>query len=402
MEELFKELLTEQDTKMILLVIDGLGGLPDPSSGLTELETAETPNLDSLARTSTCGLSVPIGPGITPGSGPAHLSLFGYNPVRHIVGRGVLSALGVDFPLKENDVAARINFATVDNGIITDRRAGRIPDKYASKLCELLNKIEIPGVEVFVRHEKEHRGVVIFRGEGLSDRLEDMDPQKTGVPPLPAKAVVPEAQKTASIADEFVEAAAKILSKNHPAEYRANYVMLRGFASHPGLELFNDRYLLKAAAIAEYPMYRGLARLLGMEVLEKPDGLEDEVRQLKENYNNYDFFFFHVKKTDSTGEDGDFAAKVKAIEAVDKLVPAIVELKPDCLVITGDHSTPSILKSHSWHPVPYMLYSKYARHDKISGFSETECGRASLGRFPAIDNMVLMLAHALRLKKFGA
>ncbi|MCD6309709.1 MAG: phosphoglycerate mutase, partial [Candidatus Eremiobacteraeota bacterium] len=287
-------------------------------------------------------------------------------------------------------------------GIITDRRAGRIPDEYAVPLCQLLDEIRIPGIEVFVRHEKEHRAVVIFRGEGLSHEVGDTDPQKTGVPPLAPKPLCPEAEKTAGIINEFIKKAGEILPGKSPEKYRANFVMLRGFASHPGLQLFPERYLVKAVAIAEYPMYRGLARLLGMDVTEKPSGLEEEFSQLSENYNDYDFFFLHVKKTDSRGEDGNFNAKVKAIEEVDRLLPGLLELKPDCLVIAGDHSTPAILKSHSWHPVPYMLYSPVARHDKLKHFSETECAKGSLGCFPAIQNMQLMLAHAGRLKKFGA
>jgi 2,3-bisphosphoglycerate-independent phosphoglycerate mutase len=395
---ILNELVQDIPVKMIMLVIDGLGGLPSPDTDRSELETAYIPNLNNLASLSEVGLIEPVGLGITPGSGPAHLALFGYDPIEHQVGRGVLSALGVDFPLEDGDVAARINFATVQEGKITDRRAGRISTEKCIQLCSLLDQIEIPGVKIFVRPEKEHRAVVIFRGERLSAELADTDPQRTGVEPLPAQALSPTAHATAILINNFISQAQTILKPHFPS----NYVLLRGFASHPKIAKFPHLYKFKAAAIASYPMYRGLAKLVGMEVLEHTNNLAEEFKLLQDNYQAYDFFYIHVKGTDSAGEDGDFARKIKVLEEIDTYIPSLLNLKPEVLVITGDHSTPSLLKSHSWHPVPFMLYSPYARRIKLEGFNEKECLKGCLGIFPSVKVMPLMLAHSLKLIKFGA
>ena len=259
-----RELSVATDSKIVLLILDGLGGLPMEPGGPTELEAANTPNLDALAASSDLGLSRPVAAGVSPGSGPGHLALFGYDPLRYVVGRGVLSALGVGFDLGENDLAARINFATKDeDGRISDRRAGRIPSEKGAELVNLLNEnIELDGVEVFLEHEKEYRAVVVFRGEGLSDALIDSDPQRVGLEPLPVKPTddSPEAEKSASLANAFVERAEEVLAEEHPA----NTVLVRGFGMYPALPSFEETYRLDAAAIASYPMYKGLARLAGM------------------------------------------------------------------------------------------------------------------------------------------
>ena len=396
---LLKELIIAAETKIILLVMDGLGGLPLEPGGPTELEAAHTPNLDALARQSLCGLSDPIAPGITPGSGPAHLALFGYDPLTYEIGRGVLEALGIGFALQKEDLAARGNFCTVDeNGLITDRRAGRIPTAKCIALCKLLREIKLPGVQIFVEPVKEHRFVLVLRGEGLDSALPDTDPQQVGLAPFPPKALTPQAEKTAQLVSQWLEQARELLRDHHPA----NMVTLRGFAKDPGLPKFNEVFGLRAAAIATYPMYRGVAKLVGMEVLPSGETLEDELETLKEHFPAYDFFFFHVKKTDSAGEDGDFPRKVAVIEHVDRLIPEIVALKPEVLIVTGDHSTPALLKVHSWHPVPTLLWSRHCRADAAQAFSERECSRGELGRFRATDLMPLALANALRLTKYGA
>ncbi|MCE1246879.1 MAG: 2,3-bisphosphoglycerate-independent phosphoglycerate mutase [Firmicutes bacterium] len=400
--EMMKKLAMKNNAKMVMFIFDGLGGLPDPATGRTELEEAATPNLDALAKKSICGLSVPIATGITPGSGPAHLSLFGYDPLEFDIGRGILSALGIDFPVGKNDVAARINFCTIDDkGIITDRRAGRLStDKNIEIAKKIVEKVKVPGVEIFFCTEKEHRAAMIIRGEGLSDRISDTDPQITGVEvplchPLDDTA---EAKYTAEVVNKIVAEIKELIKEDHPA----NMVLTRGFAKHPAVETMNDIYQLKSAAIAVYPMYRGLAKLVGMDVLPAPKDVPGEFDQLEEVYKDYDFFFFHVKGTDSRGEDGDYAGKVKVIEETDKLIPRLMALDPDVVVVTGDHSTPSQLKAHSWHPVPFLLYSKHNRPDHIEHFGETECGKGLLGTFPALDTMSLMMANALKLNKHGA
>jgi 2,3-bisphosphoglycerate-independent phosphoglycerate mutase len=399
--DILKELSQKSNSKIIMLVMDGLGGLPRLLGGLTELETASCPNLDTLAGNSVTGMVDPIAKGIPPGSGPAHLALFGYDPIRNQIGRGVLAALGIGFDLQAADVAARINFATIDNkGNVTDRRAGRLATEKNQELCQILDKIRIPGVETFVRTVKEHRAMVVFRGSGLSGDLMDSDPQKTGVPPL---SVVPhtdstEAKNTAKLANRFIEECKKVLSH----EEKGNMVLLRGFAQYHPLPSMADIYKLKAAAIATYPMYRGVARLVGMEILECGETIADEFESLARNFSSYDFFYLHIKKTDSYGEDGDFDQKVHIIEQVDSFIPQMMGLNPDVVIVTGDHSTPAVLTSHSWHANPVLLYSRWCRPDKVKVFSESECIHGGLGRFLAKEIMTLALANSLRLNKFGA
>jgi len=397
--ELIKEISRSSPTKIILLVIDGLGGLPNPETGRTELEAAKTPNLDELAVLGICGMADPIAPGITPGSGPGHLALFGYDPISCLIGRGVLEAIGIDVELQPGDVAARGNFCTIDKkGLITDRRAGRIPDKKCAELCKLLDGISINSVKILVYPVREHRFVAVFRGENLTPDVTESDPSQVGVTPLAIKALNSEASKMADIANQFIAQAGTRLAEHHPA----NMVLLRGFSRQPDLPTMSEIYKLKPLAIAVYPMYRGLARLVGMDVASTGTTLEDEFKTLKQNYANYDFFFLHVKWTDSAGEDGDFGRKVQILEQIDKTLPAVVNLEPDVLVVTGDHSTPSVLKGHSWHTVPVLLHSKYCRPDAVEKFSETAFLSGGLGRLQLTQVMPLAMANALKLTKFGA
>lgn len=399
--DLIKQISITSPTKIVLLVIDGLGGLPHPKTGQTELETASTPNLDKLAARSTCGLIDPVGTGITPGSTPGHLALFGYDPVifNKMIGRGVVEALGIDFDLKPGDIAARGNFCTVDkNGLVTDRRAGRISTEKCTELCRLLGGVKVEGVNLFVLPVREHRLAVVFRGEGLAAEVSDSDPQQTGVAPKDIKAKYAIACRTANIANEFLAQAKTVLAKHHPA----NMVLLRGFSRRPDIPTMGEVYKLNPAAIAAYPMYRGLAKLVGMKLLETGATIKEEFTTLKQNYADYDFFFLHIKGTDSAGEDGDFDRKVSVIEEVDKTLPTLTSLEPDVIVVTGDHSTPALLKGHSWHPVPVLLYSKWCRADRVGEFSEQACISGGLGRFPATQVMPLAMANALKLTKFGA
>jgi len=396
---LIKEISRPSPTKIVLLVIDGLGGLPHPKTGKTELETAKTPNLDRLADKGICGLADPVGMGITPGSTPGHLALFGYDPIKFNIGRGVVEAVGIDFDLKPGDIAARGNFCTVDkNGLVTDRRAGRISTDKSTELCQLLDGLAIDGTKLFVRPVREHRFAVVFRGEGLAPKVSDSDPQQVGVAPMAVTALNPQADTMANIANQFVAQAKKTLAEHHPA----NMVLLRGFSQRPHLPTIGEVYKLKPAAIAVYPMYRGLARLVGMQVMETGAAVTEEFATLKQNYADYDFFFLHIKGTDSAGEDGDFDGKVRIIEDVDKALPTLTSLAPDVIVVTADHSTPALLKGHSWHPVPILLYSKWCRPDRVGEFSEQACISGGLGRFPATQIMPLAMAHALKLNKFGA
>ncbi len=399
MHDLTRELQVKNDSKIVLLVADGLGGLPLTSGGKTELETAHTPNLDELAKRGVCGGSIPVKPGITPGSGPGHLGLFGYDPLEYRIGRGALEATGIGFELLEGDVAARGNFCTLDaGGNISDRRAGRIGSDESAGLTVRMRDVKIPGVRIFVEPVKEHRFVVVFRGEGLEGDVHDTDPQLTGVPPLKPRALNQGSEQTATIAHEFIQQATKLLS----GEKKANGLTLRGFSGKPNLAPYREVYGLKAAAIAVYPMYKGLARLVGMEIVGKAQTLSEQIDVLEQEWQHYDFFFIHFKYTDSTGEDGDFAAKVQRIEEFDAVIPRVTALKPSVLIVTGDHSTPSFLKSHSWHPVPTLLASDCCRTDDVQEFSESACVRGGLGQFEAKYLMLLALANAGRLSKFGA
>ncbi len=386
-------------SKIVLLIVDGLGGLPHPETGKTELESARKPNLNRIARDSICGLVDPVGPGITPGSAPGHLAIFGYDPVQYHVGRGVMEALGIDVELKPDDIAARGNFCTVDDkGVITHRRAGRISTDRNTVLCRLLNNITVAGVEISVLPVKEHRFVLILRGEALFPELGDSDPQQIGQAPKEIEALSPQARKTADIANEFVSQASSLLKGKGPA----NMVLLRGFSRRPHIPSISEIYKLKPAAIATYPMYRGLARLVGMKVLPEGESIAEQLNTLHRHYAKYDFFFIHFKSTDARGEDGDFRAKVQAIEELDKALPTLLSLDPDVLIVTGDHSTPATLAMHSWHPVPFMLKSKWCRPDDVAEFSEQACLAGGMGRFPATEIMSLAMANALKLDKFGA
>ncbi len=403
MLELIAPLVIANTTKIVVLSLDGLAGLPRPETGWSELETASLPNLGALAAESACGLIRHVAPGITPGSGPGHLGLFGYDPLRYQVGRGVLEALGIEFDLRAGDVAARGNFCTVDReGRITDRRAGRIATELCVKLTARLRGVRLPGVEVFVEPVKEHRFVLVLRGRGkggrLSGRLSETDPQQLGTPPLPVRALEPRAKATAQRVNAFVAEARRRLADAAPA----NMVLLRGFDRLPTLPRFPEVFGLRSAAIAAYPMYRGLSKLVGMEVLKTGATFAEEVATLREHREAYDFFFLHYKDTDKAGEDGDFDAKVAALERLDGFVPELRKLAPDVLVVTGDHATPSVLAAHGWQPVPVLVWSRWCGADPVTRFTERACAAGSLGVFPSHHLMPLVMANALRLTKFGA
>ena len=397
--DLTRSLHVKNELKIVMLVADGLGGLPQSADGQTELEAAKTPNLDALATQGIQGASIPVKLGISPGSGPGHLGLFGYDPIQYLIGRGALEATGIGFELQQGDVAIRCNFCTLDeNGNITDRRAGRIASEDSAPLAIRLREVSIPGIKVFVEPVKEHRFVVVLRGEGLAGEVDDTDPQKTGVPPLAPHARNDASQRTAEVAAEFTRQAVELLSD----QKQANGLTMRGFAARPQLPSYEEVYGLTAAAIAVYPMYKGLARLVGMNIVGQAQTLAEQIDLLEKHWEEYDFFFIHYKYTDSTGEDGNFDAKVARTEDFDAIIPRVTALNPDVLIVTGDHSTPSFLKSHSWHPVPTLLVSDCCRPDGKQAFSERECITGGLGHFEAKYLMSLALANAGKLGKFGA
>jgi 2,3-bisphosphoglycerate-independent phosphoglycerate mutase len=400
--EIWESLAEEQGGSIIYLIMDGVGGLPHPKTGKTELQTAKTPNLDRLARESICGLLEMIGPGITPGSGPGHLALFGYDPIRYPVGRGILAALGIDFELRKGDVAARANFATIDEeGRVKDRRAGRLSTAENRRICEKIRgEVTLNfGGEVYFETVSEHRALMVLRGENLNGKLGSTDPQKTGVQPFEPEPLSEKATKTSKIVGEFLRQVKEIISD----EDRANMILLRGFDTFRPLPSLEKRFNLQGICISQYPMYRGLSRLVGMKVFSPPESMEGAFKTLQNIYGDqHDFYFLHLKQTDSTGEDGNFDKKVKAIEMIDELIPILTELKPDVLVVSADHSTPSTMASHSWHPVPVCIHSPFSGLDDVQTFDETACVHGGLGIRPGLHLMGLALANARRLKKYGA
>lgn len=397
--ELARQLSQENDSKIVLFVMDGLGGLPHPETGRTEMETAYTPHLDRIAKESACGFTIPVALGVTPGSGPGHLALFGYDPLVFNIGRGALEAVGIDFDLQPADVAARGNFCTVDGaGRISDRRAGRISTEQSAELVNELRKIPLDGVQLFVEPVREHRFVFVLRGNGVSDAVADTDPQAEGALPLAPRASEAAGEPTAELVARFVEQAQRYLADKTPA----NMLLLRGFARRPNWPSMGDVFKLRPAAIAHYPMYRGLAKLVGMQALSVGPSLEDSIATLRENWERFDYFFVHYKYTDTAGEDGDFDRKVAKLGEVDAAINALIELEPDVLMVTGDHSTPAVMAAHSWHPVPFMLRSRFIRADECDDFGETALLKGSLGTFPAKEALPLAMAHAGRFKKYGA
>ncbi len=397
--ELAARLQQPAASKVILCVLDGLGGLARPETGRSELDQSNTPNLDRLSESADAGLTTPVGMGITPGSGPGHLALFGYDPYRFDIGRGVLEAVGIDFELGPDDIAARGNFCTLDaKGAISDRRAGRIASERSASLVERLRGIRLDGAEIFVEPVREHRFVLVLRAPGLGEDVTMTDPQREGVPPLAARGADPAGERTAVLVNEFVARAGELLAGNE----EANGLTLRGFATYPSLPQIEDVWGLRAAALAVYPMYRGLAKLAGMRALACPDGMEQQLAVARERWDEFDYFFLHYKKTDAAGEDGDFVAKVRALEEFDSYVPDLVALGADVLMIAGDHSTPARMAAHSWHPTPFLLSSPYTRGGSVQHLTERECLNGSLGVFPAVEVMPLAMAHAGRLQKYGA
>ena len=400
---LIKGLAQKTDSKIVMLVMDGLGGIPHPRTLQTELEAAQTTNLDRIARASQCGMSIPVAQGITPGSGPGHLALFGYDPLTYVIGRGILEALGLDMEVRDGDIAARGNFCTLGpDGLITDRRAGRIASDINRELTARLNGIKLKGAQPIVGSGREHRFALVLRPDDgtpvLSDALTDSDPQREGMAPLPVRAIDLAAEPAAGLVTSFLDQAAAALAGSEPA----NGLVLRGFSGTPDLPQMSDVYGLTPAAIAAYPMYRGLAKLVGMNVVETGDTIDDQLETARRHWDNHDFFFIHYKYTDSGGEDGDYDAKVAAIERLDKSIPALLDLDPDVLIVTGDHSTPSALAAHSWHPVPLMISSRLAARGFSESFTERECSRGMLGAISATDIMPLALANAMKLNKYGA
>ena len=401
-------LVVRNEARILLLVLDGLGGLPRTAGGPTELEAARTPHLDELARYGECGLHLPVGYGIAPGSAPGHLALFGYDPLRYPIGRGIVAALGIGYPVRTGDVAARLNFATRDPaGVVTDRRAGRIPTEVCIRLAALLDTIELPQVEVAVRAVRDYRAMVVFRGSNLSDRVTDTDPQATGVPARPPAGAAPAgappdavaaARRTAGIAARFIERARALLAAERPA----NEVLLRGFARLPEIPALGDRFGLRGVALAVYPDYKGVSRLVGMEALDELPDLEAQAAALARVWPDYDFFFLHHKYTDSAGEDGEFDAKVAEIERVDALLPRLLGLQPEVVIVTGDHSTPSVARAHTAHPVPFLLHAAAGRPDTVAAFGERACAAGAWGVIPGCALLPIALGYAGKVARFGA
>lgn len=413
--ELLKDLAFPNGTKILLWVFDGVGGLPHPESGKTELEMAQTPHLDAFARQASCGGLEPFGAGVTPGSGPGHMSIFGYPVADFDLARGVVEVLGAervllngeevaDFRLRPSDLAMRGNFATLDdrNGqkVVSDRRANKIATEESARVCERLSReIHIEGYEVFVMPGEQHRFAVTIRGPELASGLTDGDPQKSGLAVPPIAATRPAAKRAAEVVNAFVEQATTVLE----AEPQANTVLLRGIGTPPEIPTMQELYGIRCAAIATYPMYRGIASLVGMDVLEVGSmSHEDEVATLEKHFDDYDFFYLHIKETDSYAHTGEWEKKAGVLEECDPLFERARALGFDVVIVTGDHCTPCLLMEHSWHPIPTMLWSKTVLAGGSQAYTERECYKGTMGVRPSTDLLPLALAEAGRLKKFGA
>jgi 2,3-bisphosphoglycerate-independent phosphoglycerate mutase len=394
----YQQLARPGTGKLILLVIDGLGGLAHPQTGLTELEAAHTPNLDALAAKATTGLSVPIGPGITPGSGPGHLALFGYDPIASNIGRGALSAIGIGLGLGPGDLGIRLNFCSLDaDGNIADRRAGRIPSSLNRELVAELSGHEI-GCPYDLATESAHRAVLVLRGNDFSDQVLETDPQAVGVPPSPPEPLIDDAADTAAVLTRFLEVVTERIGSREPA----NFVLMRGYATRPQLTPMQETWSIRGACAASYPMYKGLAAIAGMDVLDTGDTFPGQLRAVSAAWSEYDFFFVHYKPSDAAGEDGDWEGKARAIEEVDAALPQLLELGPAAVAVTGDHSTPAALRQHSWHPVPLLVAGQQTLPDRVESFGERACSGGGLGHLPARAVLPTLLATAGRLVKFGA
>ncbi len=394
-----QDLVKPNNSKIIMLVVDGLGGLYHPDYGKTELEYANIPEIDNLAKQSDCGLTLPVLPGITPGSGPGHLSLFGYDPIKYTIGRGILEAIGISLNLNSSDVAARGNLCTIDNqtGLIIDRRAGRINSEKAKSIINQLDGLKYKNIKIEVHHVREHRFVLLLKGNGLENNITGTDPEIEGKVTLKSIANDSRSALTAECINYFNEQIKTILADR----YTANMALLRGFSKIPDYPNISNKYKMKCAAIAAYPMYKGLAKLIGMSILDSGTSFESEIETLKTNYDKFDFFFLHYKPADAAGEDGDFKQKVKSLEYLNGVLNQVLSLKPDTFILAGDHSTPSVMASHSWHPVPFLINSKLTYGSRIQEFTENQCRNGSIGNINATQLMLLALAHSDRLNKFG-
>lgn len=401
-DNLIGDLIQQNNNNIVLLVMDGVGDIPNKNyENFTPLEYASTPNLDKLAKESVLGRHIPVLPGVTPGSGPGHLGIFGYDPMKYEIGRGILEAAGMDMEIKDGDIAVRCNFASADEkGIITDRRAGRISTEKCEEICAILsnNIKEIDNIKITIKAGIQHRFVVIFTGEGLSEKVTDSDPLMEGKEPFKVNAMIEDAAYTAEVVNKFYHEARKVIRDLKPA----NSLLMRGFSERPRISTMSERFGISPVCIAHYPMYKGLSRLVGMNVLDAGNKPEDAFNVFGKNHANYNYFFIHIKYTDSYGEDGNFLEKVKVIEAVDSALPLLLNNKPDVLCITGDHSTPVPMKSHSWHPVPVLINSEFCGFDDCSRFTENECNKGGLGIFQSKYLINYLLANALKLSKYGA
>ena len=394
-----QDLVKPNNSKIIMLVVDGLGGLYHPDYGKTELEYANIPEIDNLAKQSDCGLTLPVLPGITPGSGPGHLSLFGYDPIKYTIGRGILEAIGISLNLNSSDVAARGNLCTIDHqtGLIIDRRAGRINSEKAKSIINQLDGLKYKNIKIEVLHVREHRFVLLLKGDGLENNITGTDPEIEGKVTLKSIANDSRSALTAECINYFNEQIKTILADRDTA----NMALLRGFSKIPDYPNISDKYKMKCAAIAAYPMYKGLAKLIGMAILDSGNSFQSEIETLKTNYDKFDFFFLHYKPADAAGEDGDFKQKVKSLEYLNGVLNQVLSLKPDTFILAGDHSTPSVMASHSWHPVPFLINSKLTYGSRIQEFTENQCRNGSIGNINATQLMLLALAHSDRLNKFG-
>ncbi len=398
--------------KIVFIVFDGLADRPIKELGnKTPLEVANKPNLDELAKRGVNGLLDIISPGKRIGSDVAHLSILGYDPYKYYTGRGPLEASGIGLELDSNDVAFRANFATVSEDFtVIDRRAGRIKEG-TKELEKAINEIDI-GVDFIFKASVAHRGALVLKGKGLSDKVSDTDPHEVGVKVMEAKPLenTKEAKRTAEIINEFTKKVHEVLN-NHRVNVerakrglpKANIVLLRGAGRTPKLEPFEKRYGIKGACIAKTAIIKGIARLLGMEVIDSKEDFLERGKQIFEALNRNDFVLLNIKEPDEAGHDGNYEKKIKIIEEADKMIGMFLDyVEENYLVVLSDHTTPVSFRDHTGDEVPVLIAGPEVRSDDVTTFSERSVYKGYLNRIRALDLMTYMLNLTNRLEKYGA
>ena len=408
--------------KGIIFVIDGMGDRPMKELGdKTPLESANTPSMDKMVTEGITGIMDTIRPGVRPGSDTAHLTLLGYDPYEVYTGRGPFEAAGVDLDVEPGDIAFRCNFETADDDLtITDRRAGRINSR-TDEIADTINQMKIDdNVEIIFKESDAHRGVLVLRGEGLSDKITDADPKHEGNKPKIVKPLddSDEAKYTADVVNQFVNKSYEML-KDHPVnieriengEHPANIVLPRGVGAVPQITPFEEKYGLKGACVAETGLIQGIAKLAGMDIIHVPGatgGINTDIDSVHKHIidtvksDKYDFILVNVDGADEAGHDGDTIGKRDFIEKIDPIMKDLDAMDDIVLFVTADHSTPVSIMDHSGDPVPVFLKAPGLRVDDVTEYGERAAAKGGLCRIRGSDVIYIIRDLMNEMPKFGA